>query len=115
MTTLNQRSILKTRKPREVIITSTVNFYLFYLVAHSRRPHFCSRCISCGWRHFFTILTPWEGRKTGGRVRRAQREVRHGERQQGAWPGPLSWTAHCIFAGGGGFVYVTVAVSWQDV
>ncbi len=28
---------------------------------------------------------------------------------------PLSCSGHCIFAGEGGFEYVTVAVSWQDV
>ncbi len=32
---------------------------------------------------------------------------------RGAWPSPISWSAHCFFAGEGGFGYVTIAVSWQ--
>jgi hypothetical protein len=43
---------------------------------------------------------------------RSERVIQR-ERQQGALPGPLSWSAQCYMAGEGGFGYVTVAVSWQ--
>ncbi len=46
-----------------------------------------------------------------------KREVRQREAARVlAWQaGTLSWSAHCIFVEEGGFGYVTVAVSWQDV
>ncbi len=36
------------------------------------------------------------------------REKEDKEKQRWAGPGPLSWSAHCIFVAEGGFRYVTV-------
>jgi hypothetical protein len=43
-----------------------------------------------------------------------QREVKQREKE-GSWSGPLSRSAHSYLAGEGGYGYVNVAVSWQNV
>jgi hypothetical protein len=50
-----------------------------------------------------------------GQVRYNQREVRQRETEGPGLVLSAAWSAHCIFAGGGGFVYVTVDVSFQDI
>ncbi len=44
-----------------------------------------------------------------------ERSKTEGGSEGRAWPGPLCWSAHHIFAEEGGFGYVIVDVSCQDV
>jgi hypothetical protein len=51
----------------------------------------------------------------GGVQRWVQREIRQRRAARGLALSAWAMSIHCMFAGEGGFRYVTVAVSWHDV